>query len=172
MTDFKKISVLVGLVLSLSGGGEVGAKTASWSVEPKYSNIEMLSPGTYLVKRGVYSSIIDGEGRAIVPNTTDSITPFVENQALILTPAEDGRYRLQGILHDDFTTTAVAEEAYVDDYPFFSEGLLPVCNKSGFTGIWIRQDVLCFRCAISTHGRSARDMLLLSRNPREDCFRA
>jgi hypothetical protein len=134
MTDFRKISVLVGLVLSLSGGGEVGAKTASWSVEPKYSNIEMLSPGTYLVKRGVYSSIIDGEGRAIVPNTTDSITPFVENQALILTPAEDGRYRLQGILHDDFTTTAVAEEAYVDDYPFFSEGLLPVCNKSGFYG--------------------------------------
>ncbi len=110
------------------------AKTAKWSVEPIYNNIEMMSPGTFLVKRGVYSSIIDGNGKEIVTSTTDSITPFIDGEALILTPAEGDRYRLQGILHSDFTTTPVAEEVYVSEYPFFSEGLLPVCNSQGFYG--------------------------------------
>lgn len=128
----KGIFVLLLLGLLASPQGE--AKTAKWSVDPIYNNIEMMSPGNFLVQRGPYSSIIDGNGQEIVASTTDSITPFIDGEALILTPIEGDRYRLQGILHLDFSTTPISEEVYVDEYPFFSEGLLPVCNAQGFYG--------------------------------------
>ncbi|MCM1028214.1 MAG: WG repeat-containing protein [Pseudoflavonifractor sp.] len=132
--SFNKAIISLALAMGALSAPTAEAKTAKWSVEPIYNNIEMMSPGIFLVKRGVYSSIIDGSGNEIVPSTTDSITPFIEGESLILTPAEGDRYRLQGILHADFTKTPVAEEVYVSEYPFFSEGLLPVCNSQGFYG--------------------------------------
>lgn len=127
-------SLFLTVTMSVMASMTAVAKTAKWSVEPQYQSIEMMSPGTFLVKRGAYSSIIDGNGKEIVSATTDSITPFTEGQALVLTPAGEGRYRLQGILHEDFTSTPVNDEVYVNEYPFFSEGLLPVCNNQGFYG--------------------------------------
>lgn len=110
------------------------AKTANWSVEPVYSSMEAIGPGAYKVQRGIYTGVIDGSGKEIIKMSTDSITPFVGGQALVLTPSGDGTYRLQQILHADLTSTPVYEEVWVEDYPFFSEGLLPVRNKQGFYG--------------------------------------
>lgn len=110
------------------------AKTANWSVEPVYDAMEQLTPGAYKVKRGLYTGVIDCTGKEVIKMTTDSITPFVDGQALQLTPTGDGKYRLQAILDTDLRSLPVYEEVYVDDYPFFSDGLLPVCNSQGFYG--------------------------------------
>lgn len=110
------------------------AKTAEWSVTPQYSDMEQLVPGVYKVKRGIYTGVIDANGKEIIKMTTDSITPFVGGQALVLTPAAEGSYRLQAILHDDLTQSPVNEEVWVEEYPFFSEGMLPVRNNLGFYG--------------------------------------
>lgn len=110
------------------------AKTANWSVPPQYNEMEQLVPGAYKVKRGIYTGVIDATGKEILPMTTDSITPFVSGQALVLAPAQDGAYRLMSILHDDLTASPVYDEVWVEDYPFFSEGLLPVRNDLGFYG--------------------------------------
>lgn len=110
------------------------AKSASWSAAPQYSSMEILTPGAYKVKRGIYSGVIDGNGNEIIKMTTDSITPFVGGHALVLTPSGDNSFRLQAILSDDLRQQPVYEEVWVEDYPFFSDGLLPVRNGQGFYG--------------------------------------
>lgn len=129
-----KILPAAALVAAVVCPERAGAKTANWSVLPIYDTMEQLTPGVYKVKRGYYTGVIDGDGKEIIKMTTDSITPFVDGQALQLTPSEGGRYRLQAILDTDMHSQPVFEEVYVEDYPFFSDGLLPVCNNQGFYG--------------------------------------
>lgn len=125
---------MIAVAAALTAPAVAGAFTAGWSVEPAYTSMEQLAPGAYKVKRGMYTGIIDGNGKQIIKMTTDSITPFTEGKALVLTPVGNDAYRLQAILNSDLTQNPVYEEVYVEEYPFFSDGLIPVRNKQGFYG--------------------------------------
>lgn len=109
------------------------AETARWVVQPIYDSVEQLSDDLYKVKRAGKTSVIDSEGRMVVASA-DSITPFSEGLALVMSSASEGRMRLDRILRADKSVATVADEAYVEAYPFFSEGLLPVANKGGKVG--------------------------------------
>lgn len=109
------------------------AETARWVVKPVYESVTKMSDDLYKVKRNRMSGVMDSEGRAII-TSADSITPFTEGLALVLTRTPDGRMKLDRILRDDKSIATVGEEVYVDQFPFFSEGLLPVSNKGGKAG--------------------------------------
>ncbi len=111
----------------------VGAQTAQWALKPKYSSI--VPYGENLLKVKLYNKVglIGKDGNEVVPVTADSITSFTEDMGLVLA-LEDGKYRLLGLVNRNATVQSISQEIYVNEYPFFSEGKLPVCNKKGMYG--------------------------------------
>ena len=125
------VSLFVVWVLLLPLG--LQAQTAKWVIAPKYSSIVFYGKGLYKVKTGRHVGILDDKGNVIVPVNADSITAMTEACALVL-QYEEEKYRLKGILHEDHRFVVISDEWYVGDFPFFSEGKLPVYNKNGKYG--------------------------------------
>lgn len=111
----------------------VCAETARWVVKPVFQEVTPLSEDLYKVKQRGKQSVVDNEGRFVV-NGADSITPFCEGLALVLRRTPEGMMKLESILREDKSVATVGEEVFVDQFPFFSEGLLPVTNKGGKAG--------------------------------------
>lgn len=111
----------------------VGAQTAQWALKPKYSSITPYGENLLKVKLYNKAGLIDKEGREVVPITADSITPLTEDIGLVLV-LEEGRYRLLGLVNRNSNVQSITQEIFVNEYPFFSEGKLPVCNKKGMYG--------------------------------------
>lgn len=109
------------------------AQTARWMITPQYSSIIPYGNGLYKVKTDSHVGMLDDKGNIIVPVNADSITAMTEKCALVL-QYEEEKYRLRGILHDDHRLVVISDEWYVGDFPFFSEGKLPVYNKNGKYG--------------------------------------
>lgn len=109
------------------------AQTAKWVINPNYISISVYDKEMYKVKTASHVGIIDKNGNTIVPVNADSITAMTEECALVL-QYEGDKYRLTGILHNDYKMVPISEEWYVGDFPFFSEGKLPVYNKSSRYG--------------------------------------
>lgn len=129
-----RIQYITGLLLVLFAMPFVTeAQTAKWLIKPKYNAITDFGNGMYKVKAGRYYGIIDSEGKTIVATSADSITTMTEEHALIL-QYDDEKYRLTGILNEDKTVLPINENWFVHDYPFFSEGKLPVYNEKGLYG--------------------------------------
>lgn len=111
----------------------VWADTAQWIIPPLYDSVTRLSYDLYKAKKGSTTTVFDRDGRVIVTKA-DSVTPFSEGLALVLSADDGTRMRLDRILREDKSTVTVAEDIYVCEFPFFSEGLLPVSNKGGKAG--------------------------------------
>lgn len=110
------------------------AETVRWIVKPLYQSVSRLSDDLYKVSQNDVQAVVDNEGRYVVSNA-DSITPFCEGLSLVLKrTSANSPMKLTAILREDKSVATVSEEVYVDQYPFFSEGLLPVSNKSGKVG--------------------------------------
>ncbi len=124
--------IFLSLIFSLVSFQAV-AETARWVIKPVYQSVTKLSDNLYKVKQknGV-TSVVDGDGRTVVM-AADSVTPFVGEQALVLVRNKNG-LRLDRILKLDKSTVTLNDEMYVDRFLFFSEGLMPVTNKSGKAG--------------------------------------
>lgn len=108
-------------------------QTAEWIRKPHYSSITPYAEGMLKVKLHSKAGIIDMEGNEIVPVSADSITSMTEGQGLVL-KMEEGRYRLLGLVGKSGKMLPILSELYIGEYPFFSEGKLPVCNKKGQYG--------------------------------------
>lgn len=125
--------ILAVFVLGILMPSALQAQTARWTIDPQYTSITLYGENMYKVKKYGFTGILNKEGNVIVPVTADSITRMTEDCALVLKYEED-KYRLTGILHMDQRLVIVNEDWYVADYPFFSEGKLPVYNKMGKYG--------------------------------------
>lgn len=110
------------------------AETVKWAVKPEYKSIKpMEKDGFFKVKKGYRYGIADMSGRLVVPATCDSITDFVDGYALALVWMDD-HFRLTKIIDEEGNTSTIADEYFVGDYPFFSDGKLPVYNSKGRYG--------------------------------------
>ncbi len=112
---------------------DVQAQTVRWTIKPDYDSVEMCADGLYKVKKGSKYGILNKDGAEVVPVCMDVLTSFSEGFALALNN-EGAGYRLKGIIGDNGYYMPVYEEWYVKDYPFFSEGKLPVYNIRGRYG--------------------------------------
>ena len=114
-----------------------GAQTARWSIKPIYSSIEPMDENIMKVKVGGKVGAITRSGKVLVEPVADSLTAFVEGKALALvsfTGAGKEEYSLMGILGQDESVKRPSQNWYVHDYPFFSDGLLPVYDDRGYYG--------------------------------------
>lgn len=111
----------------------LGAQTAQWMLKPQYSSITPYNEDLLKVKLYNKVGLVDREGNEVVAVSADSITPMAEGLGLVL-QIEEELFRLTGIVTQAAKMLPVTEEVYVKEYPFFSEGKLPVCNKKGTYG--------------------------------------
>lgn len=109
------------------------AQTVRWTIKPIYSSIEPMDEYIMKVKVGGKTGAITMDGRVLIEPVVDSLTAFVNGKALALNKFQD-EYYLMGILGQDQSVKRPADTYYVRDYPFFSEGLLPVYDSKGFYG--------------------------------------
>lgn len=132
----KSLSKLL-LISALAAGTfapAASAETAKWVIEPKYDEVTQFSSGFYKAKNGNRTTIYNRDGDVLLASV-DSVTPFTEGLALVLSNSHSGQMQLRSILHEDGSVVGIAgEDVFVKDYPFFSEGLLPVTNAKGKAG--------------------------------------
>lgn len=111
----------------------VWAQTAQWILKPQYSSITPYNESLLKVKLYNKVGLYDKMGQEVVPVNADSITSLTEGIGLVLR-LEEEKYRLIGLINQASTWVPIAQEVYVGEYPFFSEGKLPVYNKKGLYG--------------------------------------
>lgn len=123
---FAVATLVVSTIVTLAS-----AQTVRWKVVPEYNSITCISPSLLLAERNGLYGLLGTDGRLKASCEYDIITPVVEDRCLLL--SVNGR--LQAI--SDASGNAVKqfgpkEDWYVDtEYPYYSEGLLAVCNKRG-----------------------------------------
>ena len=127
---------MIAVAAALTAPAVAGAFTAGWSVEPAYTSMEQLAPGAYKVKRGMYTGIIDGNGKQIIKMTTDSITPFTEGKALVLTPVGNDRPSSTRTLRK----TPFTRRCTLRSIRFSATASSPCATSKAFTAIWTRAD--------------------------------
>ena len=124
--------LLAGILLTVCATF-AGAQIVRWSIKPIYSSIEPMDDYIMKVKVGGKTGAVTRDGRVLIEPVVDSLTAFVEGKALALNKFQ-GEYFLMGILGQDQSVRRPADTYYVREYPFFSEGLLPVYDSKGIYG--------------------------------------
>lgn len=109
------------------------SQTVNWAVKPIYSSIETITDNLYKIKSGNQCGIVDKQGKIIVNAEVDSITPFVEDNALLL-DSQGGKYKIRGIINRRGEVNILAETYYVTSWPYFQNGYLVVSNPNGLYG--------------------------------------
>ncbi len=116
------------LLLVMVSAVPARAITAEWLVKPEYDAIRPLGEGLYLLMDRGKCGVIDSEGEWVVSMGADSITSFTDGIALIMTRTSDGM-RIDKLLRANRSLIPLPGDLYASDFPFFSEGLLPVYKK-------------------------------------------
>lgn len=111
------------------------AQSMQWLFHPgRFSNIQYMGYDLFKVmdnsgKWGVFSA----EGKELIKCQIDSITPFVENRALIL---DKSGHKIIGIL--DYTGEIIKsfenDSIFTTAYPYYKEGLLSYKDKNNLCG--------------------------------------
>lgn len=128
MTFIKKIilsaTCCLGFLISM------GAQTVTWQHSPVWAEADVLTQGLLRVKNQGKYGLVRANGTQVVSCSYDLITEVSEGYCLILN-VEQGGYRVMGILDISTGDIVTPKDDYkVDaDWPYFSEGLLPVANS-------------------------------------------
>lgn len=128
----KKIALIIAFLLCAS---VITAQSMEWLCRPgMYSDIQYMGNNLFKVKsfEGKWG-VIHADGRAMIEAKYDSITPLVENRALLLDAAGS---RIHGIVNQQgkIVKTFENEEYYVTRYPHYKEGRLCYKDKNGWCG--------------------------------------
>jgi len=146
----KLIICLLCIQCCLPAAPSAVAQSARWAIAPDYQYLEPISEQIYRGRTETAAKAVDREGNLLAE--ADSITDFSEGYALAL-QRQGALYRLTGILSESKQYVPIEETWYVKEYPFFSEGKMPVLNQKGNYGF------------IDTNGRLVLDFVYTSVHP-------
>lgn len=106
------------------------AQTVTWQYRPVWSEVDVLNEELLRVRNQGKFGLVRIDGSQVVSCSYDLITEISEGYCLFLN-VEQGGYRLKGILEVSTGDIVSLKDDYkVDaDWPYFSEGLLPVLNS-------------------------------------------
>ena len=107
------------------------AQNTDWLVKPEFDAMEYYGPQMYKVTKGGKFGIVTADGRTLLEPKYDFISPFYEGRSVVA-DNEGDKLRVKGTLTTDGTAVLTDEPVYLcPDYPFYSEGFLPVKNAQG-----------------------------------------
>ncbi len=129
------IRTLLVMCVSVLLLGRAGMHAQSINVFPgAYDIIRPYDGGLFMFKKDGKTGLLkieDGKERIVCSISADFITDFHDGYAIAVNHVDDG-YVLSSIINSDFTVFGLGPKFYVDEYPFFSEGRLPVyCLEYG-----------------------------------------
>ncbi len=127
MKTFKRLLLVfaaLGLCLGLS------AQTVKWEYKCGYDGVRRLNSDYLLLQKDNNIEIRQNDGKVVLEIKADVLTDFVNGFALVLDaePTDtETLYRLVGFFSEDGVYQETKQKNYyVDRYPFFSDGFLPV----------------------------------------------
>lgn len=107
------------------------AQNTDWLVKPEFDAMEYYGPQMYKVTKSGKFGIVTADGRTLLEPKYDFISPFYEGRSVVA-DNEGDKLRVKGTLTTDGTAVLTDEPVYLcPDYPFYSEGFLPVKNAQG-----------------------------------------
>ena len=109
------------------------AQTIQWLVKPNYDAISYLNGSIFKCKVGNHVQLVNIKGQELLTPTADSITNYKENLALVLDKSGN-KFKIRGIIDESGIFTQVNEDLFVNNYSYYSEGLVSVVNVSGKAG--------------------------------------
>ncbi len=107
------------------------AQTVSWRIKPQYTSAEVWNENIIRVSDGTQYGLIRFDGTEILPCEYETIADYCEGYAVVLNSNE-----LVAIIDSKGKVTKFADKHYEvsKEYPYFSEGVLPVMNETGKWG--------------------------------------
>lgn len=144
-TNIKKISMslscsrkiasraVIMLCIVMGTGLHALPQVVRWAIRPEYSSIEQISADLYRAKKNGKVGLLRASGGQVVPITADSITNFVNGEALVLV-ISNGKYRIKTIVHSNGQMSDVGVECYTSRYSYFNDDLMMVTDKKGKIG--------------------------------------
>ena len=128
----EKIILSVGLFFMAS---HISAQTFIWSMPPRdYSEINRITKGLYQFVENGKIGVVKPDGTIVVDAVCTEITPFYENQALLMS-SENGKDKVIGTLSTSGDYCLFSKTYYpLSGQLFYSDGLLSVENEKGEKG--------------------------------------
>lgn len=128
---------LIKSVLSLSAlvtGGPVMADTTEWLVAPQYERIDNYTPDLYKIVKNGKTGVLNTDGKILLSPDYDMILDFHEGIAVFGNYTSDGAV-IKGTINEGNEINYCSGTYYLlNDYPFYSEGFIPVLDESGRYG--------------------------------------
>lgn len=121
------------------------AKIATWSISPKYQELKRYYGDMYLFQNNGKWGIVRPGDKVLLQANYDKITRFNEGYSLAYNN-ENGRQVLKCIISENGHINEVSEKYYLNDYKIFSEGLMPIANKSGKYGYINPSGEIAIKC--------------------------
>lgn len=132
LVNFYKI--LLSTTLLVVMGVPARGKSTDWLVNPQYDQMAFFAPDLYKVMQNGKLGIIDTEGHTILSPEYDMISDFYEGIAIFGNYTSDGTL-MKGTIGEDNKINFITGTYYIhNEYPFYSEGLIPVIDASGKYG--------------------------------------
>ena len=133
MIIMKRLSFL--LIILLLGFTKILGQSMEWLCRPdKYKDIEYMGHDLFKVRadNGKWG-VISADGKEVLKIEQDSITPFVENRALLLD--KTGK-RILGIIgtEGELINSFEDKQIYTTSYPYYKEGLMAFKIQNGLCG--------------------------------------
>jgi len=136
--------LIVTLTLFLVLVASVSAQTARWKCHPKYLSLEPVTDRLIKVQTSGGYGLVDYSGEEKVPCEYESIGGFREGYAILV---NNGGY-VTGIVNSsgNITGRIDAQVKPFSQYPYFSEGLLPVFSAQSGWGYVNPDGVFVIKC--------------------------
>lgn len=107
------------------------AQTVSWQIEPQYTTAEIWNGNIIRVGNGSQYGLIRFDGTTILPCEYETVADYCEGYAVVLNSD-----KLVAFVDSKGKVTELTDRNYriSKEYPYFSEGVLPVMNETGKWG--------------------------------------
>lgn len=107
------------------------AQTVSWKIKPYYTSAEIWNENIIRVSDGAQYGLIRFDGTEILPCEYETIADYCEGYSVVLNSD-----KLVAVVDSKGKVTDLSSKNYSvsKDYPYFSEGVLPVMNETGRWG--------------------------------------
>ncbi len=132
-TKRRLISTLYSLPALLSASVAM-ANSTEWLVPPQYDQIEFYTPELYKIVKNGKSGLLNTEGKIVLNPDYDLILDFYDGIAVFGNYTSDGAV-IKGTVNEENIINLCSGHYYLlNDYPFYSEGFIPVLDESGLYG--------------------------------------
>lgn len=131
------MQILKQVVLSLTVFtvyGNASADSTEWLVSPQYDQMEIFAPGIYKVMRNGKTGLLNSDGHMLLAPEYDILLDYHEGMAIFCNYTSEGPV-IKGAINEENKVIFTNGVYYLlQDYPFYSEGFIPVSDEAGRFG--------------------------------------